>query len=94
MPDPLVSAIIPNYNYARYIGEAVESVLAQTYSPIEIIVVDDGSTDTSIGILEKYADQITVLSQSNSGVSPTSTKKASCSNNISMDLKVKWRTNF
>ena len=41
---PLVSVIIPNYNYSQFVGEAVESALRQTYAPIEVIVVDDGST--------------------------------------------------
>jgi len=44
----LLSVIIPNYNYARYIAEAIESVAAQDYAPIELVVVDDASTDNSV----------------------------------------------
>jgi glycosyltransferase involved in cell wall biosynthesis len=66
---PLVSVIIPNYNYAEFVGEAIESVLSQTYKNIEIIIVDDGSTDNSIDILSSYLSEITLVSQSNSGVS-------------------------
>ena len=48
MSSPLgVSIIIPNYNYDRYIGEAIDSALAQTHPVVEVIVVDDGSTDGS-----------------------------------------------
>lgn len=65
---PLVSAIIPNYNYARYVGEAVESALGQTYPNIEVIVVDDGSTDNSLEVLEQYRDRIKIIEQKNSGV--------------------------
>lgn len=65
---PLVSAIIPNYNYARYVGEAVESALGQTYQNIEVIVVDDGSTDNSLEVLERYRDRIKIIEQKNSGV--------------------------
>lgn len=66
---PLVSVIIPNYNYAEFVDKAIESVLSQTYKNIEIIVVDDGSTDNSIEVLSTYLSGITLVSQSNSGVS-------------------------
>lgn len=52
---PLVSIILNNYNYASYLEEAIESVLKQTYSNYEILLVDDGSTDASREIIEKYA---------------------------------------
>jgi glycosyltransferase involved in cell wall biosynthesis len=69
MTDRRVSVIIPNYNYSQYLGEAIDSVLAQTYSPIEIIVVDDGSTDGSREVLESYGDRVTAIFQQNAGVS-------------------------
>jgi glycosyltransferase involved in cell wall biosynthesis len=65
---PLVSVIIPNYNYAQYLSYTVESVLAQTYQNIEIIVVDDGSKDNSLEVLGRYKDRIIVIPQSNAGV--------------------------
>jgi glycosyltransferase involved in cell wall biosynthesis len=63
-----VSVIIPNYNYGRYIAEAIDSVFAQTLPPHEVIVVDDGSTDNSPEVLASYGDRITVLLQQNQGV--------------------------
>lgn len=51
---PLVSVIMPAYNAARFIGEAIESLLAQTYANWELIVIDDGSTDETIARLRKY----------------------------------------
>ena len=55
LPDrPLVSILISNYNYADYLGEAIESCLNQTYDKFELIVCDDGSTDTSCQILRNY----------------------------------------
>ncbi len=69
MTDPLVSVIIPNYNYSQYLREAIDSVLAQTYEQIEIVVVDDGSTDGSPEVLDSYDDRIVAIFQTNCGVS-------------------------
>lgn len=54
---PLVTTIIPSFNHARYIGQAIESVLAQDYPNIEFIVVDDGSTDDSHAVIRGYAER-------------------------------------
>lgn len=51
-----VSVIIPNYNYARFLQKRIESVLAQTYTDFEIILLDDASTDDSVSVLNKYCD--------------------------------------
>lgn len=69
MITPLVSVIIPNYNYARFLPQALDSVLAQSYSNFEIIVVDDGSTDDSKAILRSYGERIRWFEQQNQGVS-------------------------
>ncbi|MFN0140822.1 MAG: glycosyltransferase family 2 protein [Pyrinomonadaceae bacterium] len=66
---PLVSVIIPNYNYANYVCEAINSALDQTYENLEIIVVDDGSADNSAEIFKGYGDKITTIFQQNAGVS-------------------------
>ena len=63
---PLVSVVIPCYNYGRFLGEAIESVLNQTYRAVEVIVVDDGSTDDTAAIAAHYP--IRLMSQPNSGV--------------------------
>ena len=67
----LVSTIIPVYNRAGMLRESVASVLAQTYRPLEIIIVDDGSTDdtlkTSDEMADKYPDEISVISKTNAG---------------------------
>ncbi|MGI0086690.1 MAG: glycosyltransferase [Nitrosotalea sp.] len=62
-----VSIVIPVYNVQEFIQECVESALNQTYREIEIIAVDDGSTDGSLGILKKYSDKIKILSKDNGG---------------------------
>ena len=64
-----ISVIIPNYNYARYLDQAIQSVLKQTYSNLELIVVNNGSTDNSLKVLEKYANEIILIDQSNLGQS-------------------------
>jgi glycosyltransferase involved in cell wall biosynthesis len=64
---PLVTTIIPTYNRANLIAEAVDSVLAQTYPTVEVIVVDDGSTDATSEVLARYGDRIRVISQRNAG---------------------------
>jgi glycosyltransferase involved in cell wall biosynthesis len=69
MSHPLVSIVIDNHNYARYVGAAIESALAQTYETIEIIVVDDGSTDGSRSIIAAYAGRLTIIFQDNRGQS-------------------------
>ena len=66
---PLVSVIIPNFNYSNYLGQTIESVLAQTYDNIEILVVDDGSTDNSVEVAKQYSNKIRLICQSNGGVS-------------------------
>jgi glycosyltransferase involved in cell wall biosynthesis len=66
---PRVSVIIPTYNRARIIEEAVDSVLAQDYKGFELIVVDDGSTDNTSEVLARYEDDIRMIFQMNKGVS-------------------------
>ncbi|MEA2336204.1 MAG: hypothetical protein QOE82_211 [Thermoanaerobaculia bacterium] len=63
-----ISAIIPTYNYGRFLREAIDSVLSQTYQVLELIVVDDGSTDDTPQILASYGDRIRAIFQSNGGV--------------------------
>ncbi len=50
-----LSVVMPNYNHGRFISEAIETVLSQSYRPKELIILDDGSTDNSVEIIEKYA---------------------------------------
>jgi glycosyltransferase involved in cell wall biosynthesis len=66
---PLVSVVIPTYNYGHYVGEAIDSALAQTYPAVEVIVVDDGSTDDTRERLAVYGDRIRSIHQANAGLS-------------------------
>lgn len=70
----LVSIVIATYNGARFLGEAIDSALAQDYKPIEIIVIDDGSTDDTPHLLSAYGDKVTVHRQPNAGVSAARNK--------------------
>jgi glycosyltransferase involved in cell wall biosynthesis len=65
---PQVSVIIPSYNQARFVGATVESVLAQTYPDVEVIVVDDGSTDDTQAVLAAYRERIRYIYQENKGL--------------------------
>jgi len=67
MSQPLVSIIIPVFNGEKYLAEAIESVMSQSYENKEIIVIDDGSTDSTYDIVKKYAPQIIYHYQENAG---------------------------
>ncbi len=64
---PLVSVVVNNYNYARFLREAIDSALAQTYVPLEVVVVDDGSTDESRDVIARYGNRITAVLKENGG---------------------------
>jgi glycosyltransferase involved in cell wall biosynthesis len=68
MQDIQVSVIIPTYNTARYVVEAVESVRAQTYNDYEIVVIDDGSTDETEQVMRRYQPPVRYIRQQNGGV--------------------------
>ena len=67
MQSPLISCIVPVYNGERYIKEALDSILAQTYRPLEIIVADDGSTDGTESVVANYGNRVRCLWQPNAG---------------------------
>lgn len=67
MTAPLISCIVPVFNGEPYLAEALDSVLAQTYRPLELIVSDDGSTDGTPGIAAAYGERIVYLREPNAG---------------------------
>jgi len=71
--EPLVSVYITNYNYERFIRQSIESVLAQSLQDIELIIIDDGSTDNSKSIIEEYRNRegISIIYQQNKGLNIT-----------------------
>jgi glycosyltransferase involved in cell wall biosynthesis len=71
---PLVSIVTPAYNQSQYLEETIQSVLGQDYPRIEYIVIDDGSTDDTRAILEKYTGKLIWMSQDNMGQTPTINK--------------------
>src|SRR5262245_48814013 len=66
---PSISIVVPCYNGALYLRETLESALAQTVPPLEVIVVDDGSTDDSVAIARSFGNAVRVVCQQNKGVS-------------------------
>ena len=64
---PLISCIVPVFNGERYLGEALESILKQSYQSLQIIVVDDGSTDGTAAVIDHYEEQVRFLRQPNAG---------------------------
>ena len=68
---PLISVIIPVYNAEKYLTECLDSVLNQTLKPYEVIVINDGSTDGSLAVLNPYANRIRLYSRENRGVAQT-----------------------
>ena len=70
---PLVTVYITNHNYGRYIEQAIQSVLRQTQRDFELIIIDDGSTDNSREVIERYAEhrQVVTIFQQNKGLNVT-----------------------
>src|SRR4051794_979079 len=64
---PTISVVVPAYNEERHIAEALDAVLAQTLTPLEVIVVDDGSTDRTAAVVEGYGEQVRLIRQENRG---------------------------
>lgn len=67
--NPLVSVVIPVYNGEKYIEECLQSVYRQSYRPIEVIVIDDGSADNSVNLISQFPDEKKLISQRNTDVS-------------------------
>jgi len=64
---PKISVIIPCYNYARYVGQAIDSVLVQRYPALDLVVVNDGSTDDSLAVIRRHAPRAKIIDQPNRG---------------------------
>lgn len=58
---PTLSVLMPNYNHAKFVGEALEAILQQSYRPIEVIVIDDASTDSSVEVIQQFAKRYPII---------------------------------
>ena len=67
MNSPLITCVIPVFNGERYLREALESVFAQTYRSLDVVLVDDGSTDSTAAIAATYSDRVRYVHQNNEG---------------------------
>jgi len=67
----LISIVINNYNYACFLQKAIDSALGQSYRPIEVLIVDDGSTDQSRAIIDSYGDRVKAIFKENGGQAST-----------------------
>jgi hypothetical protein len=86
-PQPLVSVVVINFNYAQYLARAIDSALAQTYPGVEVVVVDDGSSDGSPAIIAGYGGRVRVVLQANGGhAAATNAGFAACRGDIVLFL--------
>ena len=82
---PKVSVLVPIYNVSKYLEECLDSIVGQTLTDIEIICINDGSTDNSLEIIEKYAkkdDRIVIINKKNSGYGCYHKRQGSYSKNF------------
>src|SRR3954469_1740422 len=95
MAAPLVSVIIPCFNYEQWVGAAVRSALAQDWPAIEVIAVDDGSTDGTPEVLASFGDAIRVIRRPNGGLNAaTSTGFEAATGELItfLDADAAWQT--
>lgn len=76
MSAALASIVVLCHNYARFLPEAIESALAQEYPNVEVLVIDDGSTDDSVEVASRYGERVRVLVQENQGLARTCNRGA------------------
>ena len=70
MTKPLVSIVVCCYNRAHYLSQTMESIFAQQYDPVEIVVIDDGSTDGTYDLMKSYGDKYVISGRTTKGLYP------------------------